>query len=140
MDSLDAQCLLIDVVMGEMPRPDLWRHDRSGALACCYAGGTRTFTWPPQDVAELARRWRERSPARTPKQAQALRDAHERLAALIAEAGLGPADVVIHDIGRAELRAIWEPEQVVLVVERVGDSEAQRADAGQVNAAGIAPS
>lgn len=140
MDSLDAQCLLIDVVMGEMPPPDLWHHDRSGALACCYEGGTRTFTWPPEDVAELARRWRERSPARTPKQAQELRDAHQRLTALIAEAGLGPADVVIHDIGCAELRAIWEPEQVVLVVERVGDSEAQRADAGQVNAAGIAPS
>jgi hypothetical protein len=133
MDSLDAQCLLIDVVMGEIPPPDLWRHDRSGALACCYEGGTRTFTWPPKDVAELARRWRDRKRDQTPKQALALRDAHERLAALIAEAELGPADVVIHDLGRAELRAIWEQEKVVLVVERVGDRN-------QVSAAGIASS
>jgi hypothetical protein len=90
MDPLDAQCLLIDVVTGEMPPPDLWRHDRSGALACYYEGGTRTFTWPAEDVAELARSWRDRNPNRTPKQALALRDAHERLAALIAEAGLAP--------------------------------------------------
>jgi hypothetical protein len=143
MDSLDAQCLLIDVAMGEIPPPDLWRHDRSGALACCYEGGTRTFTWPPEDVAEMARRWRDRDRDRTPKQALALRDAHERLAALIAEAELGPADVVIHDLGRAELRAIWEHEKVVLVVERIGDpvpSQAQSADRNQLNAAGIAPS
>jgi hypothetical protein len=133
MDSLDAQCLLIDVAMDAMPPPDLWRHDRSGALACCYEGGTRTFTWPPKDVAELARRWRDRKRDQTPKQALALRDAHERLAALIAEAELGPPDVVIHDLGRAELRAIWEQEKVVLVVERV-------CDRNQVSAAGIPPS
>ena len=40
---------------------------------------------------------------------------------MIAEAGLGPADVLIHDFGRAELRAIWESEKVVLVVERIGE-------------------
>jgi hypothetical protein len=143
MDSLDAQCLLIDVVMGEIPPPDLWRHDRSGALACCYEGGRRTFTWPPEDVAEMARRWRDGDRDRTPKRALALQDAHERLAALIAEAELGPADLVIHDLGRAELRAIWEHEKVVLVVERIGDpvpSQAQSADRDQLNAAGIAPS
>ena len=143
MDSLDAQCLLIAVAVGQIPPPDLWRHDRSGALACSYEGGTRTFTWPPEDVAELARKWRERKPDRTPKEAGALRDAHERLAALIAEAGLGPADAVIHDLGRAELRAIWEHEQVVLVVDHIGEpfpSQAQRADRGQVSAAGMAPS
>ncbi len=113
--------------MGEIPPPDLWRHDRSGALACSYEGGTRTFTWPADDVAELARRWRQRDPGQTPKQALALRDAHERLAALIAEAGLGSADVITHDLGRAELRAIWEDEKVMLVVERIGQAAPSRA-------------
>jgi hypothetical protein len=122
MNSLDAQCLLIEVAHGEIRPPDLWRHDRSGALTCCYENGTRTFTWPAEDVAEMARRWRQCNPDRAPTQALALRDAHERLAALIAEAGLDPADVVIHDLGRAELRAFWEDEKVMLVVERVGDA------------------
>jgi hypothetical protein len=122
MDSLDAQCLLIEVVSGEIRPPDLWRHDRSGALTCSYEGGTRTFTWPAEDVAEMARRWRRQESDGAPEQALALRDAHERLAALIAEAGLGPADAMIHDLGRAELRAIWEEEKVVLVVERIGEA------------------
>ena len=122
MDSLDAQCLLIEVAHGEIRHPDLWRHERSGTLTCCYENGTRTFTWPAEDVAELARRWRESRRDRTPQHALALRDAHEHLAALIAEAGLGPPDVVIHDLGHAELRAFWEDEKVMLVVERVGDA------------------
>ena len=122
MDSLDAQCLLIDVAMGEIRPPDLWRHERSGALACSYEGGTRTFTWPPEDVAELARRWRQGEPDRAPKQALALRDAHERLAALVGEAGLRSADVVVHDLARAEVRAVWEEEKVVLVVEGIGEA------------------
>ncbi len=47
------------------------------------------------------------------------RAAHERLAALTQQAGLGPADVVIHDLGRAEIRATWEDERLVLIVEDI---------------------
>jgi hypothetical protein len=126
MDSLDAQCLLIQVTMGEQRPPDLWRHDRSGELSCAYEGGTTTFTWPPKDVAKLARRWRGRGPGPTSPQALALRDAHERLSAMVGEAGLPAADVVIHDLRRAELKAIWEERKVVLVVDRIGElSEAE---------------
>jgi hypothetical protein len=121
MDSLDAQCLLIQVTMGEQRPPDVWRHERTGALSCAYEGGTRTFTWPAKDVVKLARRWRSRGPGRTPPQALALRDAHERLSAMAGEAGLPAADVVIHDLRRAELRAIWEEQKVVLVVERIDE-------------------
>jgi hypothetical protein len=122
MDSLDAQCLLIQVTMGEQRPPDLWRHDRSGALSCAYEGGTRTFTWPAKDVSKLARTWRGRDRSRTPQQALDLRDAHERLSAMAEEAGLPAADVVIHDLPRAELHAIWEKQKVVLVVERIGEA------------------
>jgi hypothetical protein len=126
MDSLDAQCLLIQLTERETRPPDLWRHDRSGALACGYEGGERTFTWPAEDVAEMARRWRHSDTSRAPKQVLALRAAHERLVALTREAGLRPADVLIHDLARAELRAVWEDEKVVLVVDRIGERPAQQ--------------
>jgi hypothetical protein len=119
MDSLDAQCLLIQLTADEIRPPDLWRHDRSGALTCGYEGGQRTFTWPAEDVAEMARRWRHSDAKRAPEQALAFRDAHERLASLASGAGLGPADVLIHDLARAELRGVWEDEKVVLVVEGI---------------------
>jgi hypothetical protein len=122
MDSLDAQCLLIQVTMGEPRPPDLWRHNRSGELSCAYEDGTSTFTWPARDVARLARTWRDRDPGETPQQVLDLRNAHERLSATIGEAGLPPADVIIYDLRRAEPRAFWEKEKVVLVVERIGEA------------------
>jgi hypothetical protein len=39
MDSLVAQCLLIQLAEGEIRAPELWCHDRSGALSCGYEGG-----------------------------------------------------------------------------------------------------
>lgn len=120
MDSLDAQCLLMQVA-GEIRPPDLWRHDRSGALSCAYESGEQTFTWPAQDVADMARTWRDSDTSRAPEQARWFLDAHQRLEALASEAGLGPADVMIHDFGRAELRAVWANERVVLVVEEIGE-------------------
>ena len=122
MDSLDAQCLLIQVTMGEQRPPDLWRHDRSGELSCANEDGTGTFTWPARDVAQMARTWRRRDVGQTPQQALDLRDAHERLLAMIGEAGLPPADVMIHDLPLAELRAFWEKQKVVLVIERIGEA------------------
>jgi hypothetical protein len=122
VDSLDAQCLLIRLTEGEVRPPDLWRHDSSGALSCAYEGSERTFTWPAEDVAEMARAWRDSDTSRAPEQARLFLDAHQRLNALAIEAGLGPADVMIHHLGRAELRGIWEDEKVVLVVEDIGES------------------
>jgi hypothetical protein len=128
MDSLDAQCLLIQLTEHEIRPPDLWRHDRSGALTCGYEGGERTFTWPAKDVAEMARRWRHSDTSRAPEQALALRDAHERLAALASEAGLRRADAMIHDLVRAELRAVWEDEKIVVVVEGIGKTLSRKPD------------
>jgi hypothetical protein len=122
MDSLDAQCLLIHITGGDFPAPDLWRHERSGALSCSYEGGTRVFTWPAEDVAEMARRWRDSDTSAVPEHARSFRDAHQRLEAMATEAGLGPADVITHDLGRAELRGVWEDEEIVVVVEEIGAS------------------
>ena len=120
MDSLDAECLLIRVVEGDIRPPDVWRHDSSGALTCAYEGGEQTFTWPPEDVAEMARTWRASDTSQVPEQARLFRDAHQRLEALAREAGLGVADVVIHHLGRAELRGIWEDADVMVVIDDIG--------------------
>jgi hypothetical protein len=122
MDSLDAQCLLIQLAEREIHAPELWRHDRSGALSCAYEHGELAFTWPAENVAEMARAWRNSDTSRAPEQARLFLDAHQRLEALAREAGLGPADVIIHDLGRAEIRGIWGDEKLVLVVEQIGES------------------
>jgi hypothetical protein len=122
MDSLDAQCLLIQLTEGEIRAPDLWRHDRSGALSCAYEGGEGTFSWPAEDVAAMARTWRDSDTSRAPEQARLFLDAHQRLEALAGEAGLGPADVIIHHLGRAEIQGIWGEKEVVVVIEEIGES------------------
>lgn len=122
MDSLDAQCLLIQLFEGEVRPPDLWWHDRSGALSFAYDGSDRVFTWPAEDVAEMARRWRTSDTIRVPEQARLFLDAHQRLEALASEAGLGPANEMIHDLGRAELRGVWEEEEIVVVVDEIGEA------------------
>ena len=126
MDSLDAECLLIRIAEGDIRPPDVWRHDSSGALSCAYEGGERTFTWPPKDVAEMARTWRASDTSQVPERARLFRDAHQRLEALAREAGLGVPDVMIHHLGRAELRGIWDNAEVVVVIEDVGHETATR--------------
>jgi hypothetical protein len=120
MDSLDAQCLLMQLSEGEIRAPDLWRHDRSGALSCAYEDGESCFTWPADDVSEMARRWRNSGTSHAPELARLFRDAHHRLLAMASEAGLGAADAIVHDLGRAEIRGRWDEEQLVLVVEEIG--------------------
>lgn len=123
MDSLDAQCLLIQLAEGELPPPELWRHDRSGELSCRYEDATRVFTWRPEEVARMARRWRNSDPIQPPELARSFVAAHERLIALTDEAGLGPADVVTHDCGRGELEGIWADRKLKVVVEQIGEAE-----------------
>ncbi len=122
MDSLDAQCLLIQLTEGEIRAPDLWRHDRSGALSCGYESGELVFTWPAENVAEMARTWRNADTSRVPEQARLFLDAHKRLEVLASESGLGPADAIVHYLGRAEIRGRWEHAKVVLAVEEIGVS------------------
>ena len=122
MDSLDAQCLLIQLADGELPPPDVWRHDRSGALSCAYEGGERVFTWSADDVAEMARRWRDSPTSRVPEQTRSFLDAHKRLEALAGEAGLTRPSAMIHDLGRMEVRGVWEDEEIVVVIDEIGEA------------------
>jgi hypothetical protein len=136
MDSLDAQRLLIQVAEGDMRPPDLWCHHRSGALSCRYEGGEQVFSWSAEDVAELARRWRQSGSHSVPAEAGVLLDAHQRMEAMTREAGLAPPDMVKHDLGRAEIRAVWEDEEVVLVVEGIGESASASPPSAQCAAGG----
>jgi hypothetical protein len=124
MDSLDAQCLLMQLVDGELPPPDLWRHERSGALSFAYAGSERAFTWPAGDVEEMARRWRDSQRRHVPEQARPILRAHARLETLAREAGLARASVVIHDLDRMEVRGVWEEEELVVVIDEIGEAPA----------------
>lgn len=119
MDSLDAQCLVTQCAEGHIRIPELWRHDRAGALSCAYDGGERVFTWAAEEVRSMARRWRDSLANRAPEQARSFLAAHQRLEAVASEAGLGPADVMIHDLGRAEVRGVWEDKKIVVVIDRV---------------------
>jgi hypothetical protein len=125
MDSLDAQCLLLQLAYGEGVRPpDPWRHERSGALTFAYAGSERSFTWPAEEVAQLVRRWRELEADEVAEPVRFLREAHAHLGRLIRGAGLDPPDEMIHDLSRAELRMAWHDEKIVLVIDELGRAPA----------------
>lgn len=128
MESLDAQCLLIQLAEDEIPAPDLWCHDRSGALSCAYEGSERSFTWAAEHVASMARTWRSSHANRAPAQVRPFVEAHQHLEALAKEAGLGPADEITHHLGDAEIRGHWKNEKLVLVVERIGESGCHRVE------------
>jgi hypothetical protein len=49
------------------------------------------------------------------------RSAHERLAALATEAGLAPADAIIHDLPRGEVRGIWRRDRIIVIIEDIDD-------------------
>lgn len=121
MDSIDAQQLVIHTVGAEMPPPDLWKHHRSDELSCAYSEGERTFTWDADAVAGMARSWRESALNAEPGDAQLLMDAHLRLDEMIRNAGMPPADAVVHDLDRRELRAIWRQDKLVVVIDEFPD-------------------
>ena len=64
---------LFQLAEGEMRAPDLWRHDRSGALSCGYEGGECAFTWRAEHVARMADTWRKSDTSRAPEQARLFR-------------------------------------------------------------------
>lgn len=117
MDSVHAQCLLTDLVGAEMPAPDLWRHGRTGELSCAFASGEREFTWPVEDVADMARRWREMGEREAPESLRTILEVHRRFEELVSTASWPSADTVIHDLERRELRFAWESPKLVVVLD-----------------------
>src|SRR5688572_6627128 len=117
METLDAQCLLVRTVGADIA-PDSWRHDRAGSLSCAYGPGGRMMTWSPQDVAEMARKWRD-GDASVPDVIAPFVEAHRRTAELVEQGRLRAADAIVHDVLRAELRFMWDDEKLVVIVEDV---------------------
>ncbi|MEX2196254.1 MAG: hypothetical protein WD844_13290 [Thermoleophilaceae bacterium] len=101
----------------EMSPPDLWQHHRSGALSCAYSKGEQTFTWEADAVADMARTWRQSGVDGPGEQAKMLLEAHRRVEELIRTAGIPPADAILHDLSRPELRAIWHHDKLVMVID-----------------------
>jgi hypothetical protein len=118
MDTLDAQCLVVEAIGKHMRPPDLWRHERSGELSCAYQEGQNTFTWPTADVAKMASDWR-RSDRDPPEMIASLVATHRRLVEVLDGAGKAPADAIVHDLPRREIRARWEDRKVVVVVDGI---------------------
>lgn len=118
MDSLDAQALVIELLDRELRLPNLWWHDRSGALSFAFDEGGNTFTWPPDQVTDMAQRWRD-SDSEIPEPARVFVDLHLRLEGLFAEAGRTPADVLIHDFARREVHAVWKDDKLVVIVDEI---------------------
>jgi hypothetical protein len=124
MDSIDAQCLIIGLVGRETPPPCHWHHHRSGELTCAYSEGEREFTWDIDAVAEMGRRWRESTAPQVPEMARPYVDAHRSLDEIVARGGIETADLIVHDFDRHELRAWWEDEKALMVIDEIDVSSA----------------
>ena len=115
MESLDAQCLIIDLAAGEGPTPDHWQHRRDGTLACGFGNGSRTFSWSPEAVAEMAERWRaSRRPV--PPAIARLVASHGAFVELLANAKLEQPRSIVHDVRTSELTACWGDERPQVVI------------------------
>jgi hypothetical protein len=122
MDSLDAQCLVVQLAEEDgAPSPNVWLHGSDGSLGCAFSGGSRTYTWRASEVSEVAERWRRSKPARVPTSLASIVDTHRRFARIVEEAGLDPPDVVVHDLGRSEVRAVWTAPKLVVVIDEIPD-------------------
>jgi hypothetical protein len=80
------------------------------------------MSWSADDVATMARMWRDSHAGRPPRRIRLFRRAHQRLAALADEAGLGPADMIVHDLRRGEVCGVWQHDKIAVVVEKIGDT------------------
>jgi hypothetical protein len=115
MESLDAQCLVIDLAAGEGPTPDRWHHGRDGTLACAFGDSPRAFSWQPEAVAEMAERWRG-SARPVPPAIERLVASHGAFVELLANARLEQPRSIVHDLGTGELRAYWDDERAQVVI------------------------
>jgi hypothetical protein len=94
MDSLGAQCFLIGLAEGEACVPPLWRHDRSGALSWSFGEGGRWYSWSPDYVVEIAKRWRDSGRNEPPGSVRKFLDAHRRLEEIAGQVGHGNPDAM----------------------------------------------
>ncbi len=121
MDTLDAQCYLMQLAAeDDHPGPDLWRHTRDGWLTWAFRGGSGgDYSWSPPDVAEVAERWRSSGATEVPAAIAGVVDVHRRFTQLAEEENRPTPDVVIHDLGVGEVRAVWHEPKLVVIVDEI---------------------
>lgn len=116
MESLDAQCLVIDLVTTEDgPMPDQWQHRSDGVLMYRFGDGGRTFSWPAAPVAEMAARWRE-SGRRVPAPIAQIVESHRAFVALLDDGGLEQPETITHHLKTGELIALWSQDRPAVVI------------------------
>ena len=121
MDSIDAQCLVVDLFDARAAGPPFWRHDRDGTLHYRFDGSPRSYSWETDAVAAMAEEWREREPpAPVPASIERHVAAHRELLGVLAGDGRDPPDSVVHDLGAREVSAVWEEAKLVVIVELDG--------------------
>lgn len=126
MLTLDAQCLLVHLADQEdTDLPDVFVHGRDGSLTFGFALTRNTYTWEAVAVREMAERWRSFAAHVPPRIADHLA-AHRRFVALLASDAMDPPDAVVHDLATGEVRACWEEEKLVVVVEQIAGAAAHR--------------
>lgn len=117
MDSLDAQCLVVDLASSEDAQPpDQWQDLADGTLAYRFGSSSNTFSWRKEVVGDLAERWRT-SDKPVPAQIAGLVRTHQAFAAMVENGKVDPPDRVIHDLRTGELEAIWNDEKLLVIVE-----------------------
>jgi len=128
MSTCDAQCLLAHLLEPDRRAelPDLWRHGRDGHLTYRFSGRSNTFTWDARAVEETTARWLELN-APPPDSVAPFVDAHERLLAVVQQAGGPQPDAIYHDLGAGEVTAVWEDRQQAVIIDGVGATEAAAA-------------
>ena len=121
MDSIDAQCLVVDLFDARAAGPPFWRHDRDGTLHYRFDNSPRSYSWEADAVRAMAEEWREREPpAPTPASIAGHVAAHRELLGVLAGDGRDPPDSVVHDLGAREVSAVWEEARLVVIVELDG--------------------
>ena len=121
MDSIDAQCLVVDLLDARAAGPPLWRHDRDGTLHYRFDGSPRSYSWEADAVADMGEEWRTREPpAPPPASIERHVAAHRALIGILDEDGREAPDSVVHDLEALEVSAVWEDAKLVVIVELDG--------------------
>lgn len=117
MNSLDAQCLVCDLACAnDAQAPDQWQHLSDGTLAYRFGDSAKTFSWPADAVAEMATRWRAAGRA-VPAPVARLVERHLAFAQILQAGDLEEPARIIHDLRTAEVTAVWDDEEVLVVTE-----------------------
>lgn len=137
MDSIDAQCLVVDLLDARAAGPPLWRHDRDGTLHYRFDGSPRSYSWEAEAVADMAEEWRSRGgPPSPPASIERHVAAHRALFGILDEDGREAPNSVVHDLDALEVSAVWEEAKLVVIVELDGPPVRDQVRAAQVPAPG----